>query len=87
MSREASMPITQQRPTVIACCTFGGRSPKTGKRVGERHRWDGGAWGKGQCEFCGRCLDQVLTKPQPTTHLTGESPRTESRATLGPGER
>lgn len=51
------------RPYVIACSVFGGRSPKTGKLVGARHRWSGGSygnWGKGRCDFCGRTLDQVL---------------------------
>lgn len=52
----------KQRQTVIPCSVMGGRSPKTGKRVGTRHRWDGGAWGVGRCDFCGRMLDQVLTK-------------------------
>lgn len=58
-----------QRPTVLPCSIFGGRSPKTGKPVGERHRWSGGAWGRGQCEFCHRFLDEVLeSKPnKPTT--------------------
>lgn len=51
------------RPTVISCRSFGGRSPKTGKLVGERHRWSGGKWGKGNCKFCGRILSQVLEKP------------------------
>jgi hypothetical protein len=52
------------RPSVISCSVFGGRSPLTGKRVGERHRWDGGAWGVGRCVFCGRDLEQVLEKPK-----------------------
>lgn len=50
--------------TLISCRVFGGRSPKTGKPVGERHRWGGGGWGKGHCEFCGRTLEQVLAKPR-----------------------
>ena len=33
----------------------GGRSRKTGKRVGSRHRW----LGDPQCQFCGRFRDQV----------------------------
>lgn len=53
-----------KRPTVISCRVFGGRSPLTGKPVGERHRWDGGAWGVGRCEFCGHTLDEVLQKPK-----------------------
>jgi hypothetical protein len=52
------------RPSVISCSVFDGRSPRTGKRVGERHRWDGGAWGIGRCVFCGNYLEQVLEKPK-----------------------
>lgn len=52
------------RPHVISCSVFGGRSPVTGKRVGERHRWDGGSWGEGRCIYCGRYLEQVLEKPK-----------------------
>lgn len=48
---------------VISCSVFGGRSPKTGKPVGQRHRWNDG-YGKGRCEFCGRTLDQVLSPPK-----------------------
>lgn len=51
-----------ERPFVLRC---GGRSPLTGKKVGERHRWGGGGWGKGHCDFCGRTLEQVLSKPAP----------------------
>ena len=51
------------RPSVISCRVFGGKSPLTGMPVGERHRWSGGAWGQGRCEFCGRYLDEVLEKP------------------------
>lgn len=36
----------------------------TGKPVGERHRWGGGAWGVGRCEFCGLHLHEVLEKPK-----------------------
>lgn len=50
------------RPSVVSCRVLGGRSPLTGKPVGERHRWSGGAWGQGRCEFCGRCLEDVLEK-------------------------
>lgn len=53
-----------ERPFVIGCGVFGGRSPRTGKRVGERHRWSGGAWGEGHCEFCGRTIEQVMSKPE-----------------------
>lgn len=51
------------RPTVIGCSVFGGRSPLTGKPVGERHRSSGGVWGKGSCDFCGRYLEDVLEQP------------------------
>lgn len=57
------MSTKKKRPVVISCAVFGGRSPKTGKLTGERHRWSGGAWGKGRCEFCGRMLDEVLGAP------------------------
>lgn len=54
------------RPDVISCAVFGGKSPITGKRVGERHRWGGGGWGKGRCDFCGNYLEDVLRKaPKP----------------------
>lgn len=56
-------PSKGERPSVIACSVFGGRSPKTGKRVGSRHRWSDGA-GKGRCDFCGKTFDQVLTTPK-----------------------
>jgi hypothetical protein len=55
------------RKHVIPCSVFGGRSSKTGLPVGERHRWSGGTWGKGPCEFCGRTLDQVLKPAAPST--------------------
>lgn len=51
------------RPSVIKCSALGGTNPKTGRRVGERHRWGGGAWGVGRCDFCGRYLEDVLEKP------------------------
>lgn len=53
-----------ERPRVISCRVFGGRSPLTGKPVGERHRWSDGK-GQGRCEFCGRWRDDVITKPRP----------------------
>lgn len=62
--------MSKDRPTVIACAVFGGRSPITGKLVGTYHRWSNGDrpkfgnWGKGRCDFCGRTLDQVLTNPK-----------------------
>ncbi len=53
------------RPPVQWCSVMGGRSPLTGKKVGIRHRWGGGEWGKGRCDFCGHYLDEVLVKPKP----------------------
>lgn len=58
--------MKKPRPTVIPCSVFGGRSPKTGRRVGARHRWEGvgmfKGWGMGQCRYCFRTLEQVLKK-------------------------
>ena len=48
------------RPYVRHCY---GRSPKSGKPVGQRHRWSGKAWGEGRCIFCHRTLQDVLKKP------------------------
>ena len=50
-----------ERPFILPCSIFGGKSPATGKRVGSRHRWSEGN-GKGYCEFCGRHRDDVLSK-------------------------
>jgi hypothetical protein len=36
-----------------------GVNPKTGKGVGSRHRWNGGSWGKGNCIYCLRRLEDV----------------------------
>lgn len=47
------------RPYVRGCY---GRSPHSGKPVGQRHSWPMG-WGKGYCEYCGRTLEDVLEKP------------------------
>lgn len=47
------------RPDMRKCY---GKSPNSGKAVGERHRWPNG-WGKGRCAFCGRTLDALLTTP------------------------
>lgn len=57
------------RPTVRPCSIFHGRSPLTGKRVGQRHRWSGPAWGQGRCLYCYRTIDEVLQRlpPQSTT--------------------
>lgn len=58
--------MSTERPSVIACSVFGGKSPITGKLVGTRHRWSGGkgGWGVGTCDFCHRTLEQVLKKPE-----------------------
>lgn len=60
------------RPAVIPCSVFRGRSQKTGKLVGERHRWPDG-WGEGRCEYCGRYLEQVLEKPKPAQMTLDEA--------------
>lgn len=59
------MPETKQRRYVLPCGVFGGRSPKTGKPVGSRHRWSGDKWGEGVCDFCGRLLEGVLEQEPP----------------------
>lgn len=53
-----------ERPFVLPCSIFGGRSPLTGKKVGERHRWSDGN-GKGRCDFCGHYKDRVMSTVQP----------------------
>ncbi len=50
------------RPYLLSCSTFGGRSPKTGKKVGARYRWSGPKWGEGRCTYCGRSLEEVLRR-------------------------
>lgn len=45
----------KRRPTTVSCAVFMGRSPKTGKLVGSRHRWNGGY----RCEFCHCTRDEV----------------------------
>jgi hypothetical protein len=52
--------MSKPRPRVRPCSSFGGRSPRTFKPVGKRHRWRGHSWGVGTCKFCGRTLDEVL---------------------------
>lgn len=37
----------------------GGYNPRTGRKVGERHRWSGDGWGKGSCIWCHRDLEQL----------------------------
>jgi hypothetical protein len=34
-----------------------------------------GAWGKGRCEFCGRSLDEVLSRPAPQPATMGVASR------------
>lgn len=53
-----------KRPYVVPCSVFGGRSPKSGKRVGSRHRWSGEAWGEGHCVYCFQPLEKVLRREQ-----------------------
>jgi len=38
----------------------GGFNPRTGKRVGSRHRWE-----HGMCKWCGRFKDQVRVEDKP----------------------
>ncbi len=60
-----------ERPFVLPCSIFGGRSPITGNPVGARHRWSGGD-GRGACDFCGRYKEEVMSKPQaPNRTLDG----------------
>ncbi len=61
-------PAKGEKPFVLPCSIFGGRSPKTGKRVGERHRWSR----FGQCDFCGRYKEDVLSKPVPREKTLSE---------------
>lgn len=58
---------------LIPRSALGGRSPKTGLRVGQRHRWNGGAWGLGRCAFCGRSLEEVRQRKN-VTPGGGKSP-------------
>ena len=37
----------------------GGYNPRTRRKVGERHRWSGAAWGQGRCIWCHRDLEQL----------------------------
>jgi hypothetical protein len=52
-----------KRRTLLKCF---GVNPKTGHRVGERHRWGGiegrgraGLWGRGMCAWCYRTIEQL----------------------------
>jgi hypothetical protein len=63
-----------KRPYVMHCR---GYSPRTGQPVGERHRWNGGGWGKGTCDFCGKYLDEVLEKPKKPEVPAGSSAHLE----------
>lgn len=49
---------------IFPCSIMGGRSPKTGRPVGSRHRWSGGQWGRGMCLFCFKSLGQCA-RPAP----------------------
>lgn len=51
------------KPSLISCSVSGGRSRKTGKPVGQRHRWSGPKWGEGTCIYCGRDLQELLERP------------------------
>jgi len=52
---------------IFPCSVMGGRSPKTGRPVGSRHRWSGGQWGRGMCLFCFKSLEQCA---RPAEHGT-----------------
>ncbi len=39
----------------------GGVNPRTGLRVGSRHRWPDG-WGEGYCKWCGHDLEYLQRK-------------------------
>lgn len=60
---------------MLPCSMFSGRSPKTGKKVGERHKWSGEKWGEGECIYCNRTLQEVLKAPirRPTSIFTEEA--------------
>lgn len=67
------------RPTLRKCY---GTNPRTGKGVGERHRWSDYAsrstssresWGKGRCDFCGRYREDLLEKPKPPEPVAGSA--------------
>lgn len=68
------------RPHVIGCGALGGRNPKTGQPVGERHRWGGGKWGEGRCDFCGHYLEGVLAKPKREVSLEQAIARDQAAA-------
>jgi hypothetical protein len=55
--------MTIRRGYYLRYC--GGRSPITGQRTGQRHRWpDGRVMGK-KCERCGRTLEEALVPIAP----------------------
>lgn len=65
------------RPSVLPCSLFRGRSPKTGRLVGQRHRWSGYAagkgWGTGHCLFCHNTLGKVFElKPRQEHGKSGQ---------------
>lgn len=59
-----------ERPFVLPCSIFGGRSPLTGKPVGQRHRW-----GSVTCDFCGKYREDVLSRLAPADRTFGEAVR------------
>lgn len=52
-------PSRGEKPYVTGCY---GTNPRTGQRVGERHKWSEGA-GKGPCVFCGKYREDVMSSP------------------------
>ncbi len=49
------------KPAIPTCRSRGGRSQKTGKRVGSRHRWNGSK----VCIWCGSFKDDIFSKYSP----------------------
>jgi hypothetical protein len=47
--------MKNKRFETLSCGALGGRNPRTGKRVGSRHKWNGALW----CAWCGRSKDAV----------------------------
>lgn len=65
-------PEKGEKPFVLGCSVFGGRNPKTGRRVGSRHQWELGN-GRGRCNFCGNWKDGVMSHPKPKEMTLAEA--------------
>lgn len=58
-------PAKGEKPYVTGCY---GVNPRTGLKVGERHKWSEGG-GKGPCVYCGKYLEDAMSsavKPEKT---------------------